>query len=171
MADWSARRLTLFDVDEQTQTLTDGDPDFTAATGTILILEAVVRRSSRDTPVYPISREMYQRIPSKTQEGLPTSLWHNIATNLVTLWTTPENSTDVLRYQRLRRKQDVVVMGETPDAPYVYHDALCAGMAWKLSEKFAPHLYDKLELRHEKALARAVAADREFVDVQFDLGG
>lgn len=174
MADWSARRISLFSVDEQTQTLTTGQGDdatpYTAQPGTILILEANVRRSGVDRPIFPISRSMYFAIAKKTQRGLPSNIWYNIAANSYSLWTVPENSTDVLRYKRLRRKQDVTTLGGTPDAPYVYYDAVCAGMAEKLSLKFAPDRFDKLKGLAAEALKIAQGADREFVDVSIEIG-
>jgi len=175
MADWSAKQVSFFNVDEKTQVLTAGQGDdatpYTADTGTILILDANIRRAGVDTPVFVISREMYFRIPKKNQRGLPTNVWYDISVNKYSLWTVPENSTDVFRYKRLRRKQDVIAMSETSDAPYLYFDALCAGMAWKLSEKFAPQLYDALERRADRALSIAQSADRERTDVQFEVGG
>jgi hypothetical protein len=173
MAEWSARKITLFSVDEQTQLLTQGQGDdaspYSAAAGTILMLEAAIKRAGVFTPVFVISREMYFRIPKRTQQGLPTNVWYNIATNQYNLWTVPENSTDELHYKRLRRKQDVTAMSENPDAPYLYADALCAGMACKLSLKFAPDRYTLLSAEHEKALALAQSADREYTDVGFDV--
>lgn len=169
MAEWSAQKVTLFDIDEQTQALTAGLVGYAATLGTIMVMEANIRRSGVDTPVFPISRDMYFRIPKKDQRGLPSNLWYDIATNTINLWTVPENATDVLYYKRLRRKQDVVTMAENPDVPYVYYEALCAGMAEKLSLKFAPERFDKLKGLAGEAFAKAQMADRERVDVSFDL--
>ncbi|SRR6266704_26043 len=175
MAEWSAKEITLFDVDEQTQALTAGQGDdatpYTATTGTILILEANVRRAGVDTPVFVISREMYFRIPKKTQRGLPTNVWYDISQSKYSLWTVPENSTDVFHYKRLRRKQDVTAMSESPDLPYTYYEAVCAGMAKQLSLKFAPDRFQLLQGLADKALAIAGEADREYTDVSFELGG
>src|SRR5258705_2689841 len=134
-----------------------------------MVMEANIRRAVVDTPVFPISRDMYVRIPKKDQRGLPSNLWYDIATNTIFLWTAPENATDVLYYKRLRRKQDVVTMAENPDVPYVYYEAVCAGMAKHLALKFAPERFDKLEALAEKALVKAQIADQEQVDVSFDL--
>lgn len=169
MAEWSAKRFTLFDVDEKTQALVAGTPSYTAFTGTIMILEANIRRTGVDTPVFPISRDMYFRIAKKDQRGLPSNLWYDIAANSTTLWTVPENATDVLYYKRLRRKQDVVALSENPDVPYTAYEALCAGMAKHLSLKFAPDRFDKLKSLADEAFEIAQLADRERVDVSFDL--
>ena len=69
--DWATKGNHNYAIDEQTQTLTDSDPDYTVATGTLAILGGVIRRSSIDTPVRAISREAYMQIPDKTVEGLP----------------------------------------------------------------------------------------------------
>lgn len=169
MAEWSAKRFTLFDVDEKTQALVAGTVSYTASAGTIMILEANIRRSGVDTPVFPISRDMYFRIAKKDQRGLPSNLFYDIAANSISLWTVPENATDVLYYKRLRRKQDVLTLGENPDAPYVYYEALCAGVAKNLALKFAPDRFDKLKGLADEAFAIAQMADRERVDVSFDI--
>lgn len=173
MADWTAEKFTFFSVDEQTQALTAGQGDdstpYTAATGTIIILEANIRRSGVDTPVFVISRDMYFRINKKDQRGLPSNVWYDIARNKYALWTVPENSTDVFRYKRLRRKQDVLTLGETADVPYLYSEALCAGLAMKLSLKFAPERFDRLKGLAQEAFNKAQMADRERTDVSFDV--
>lgn len=169
MSEWSAKRFTFFDVDEQTQLLTANDLDYTASLGTIMILEANIRRNGVDTPVFPISREMYFNISKKDQAGLPSNVWYDISRNMYFLWTAPENSTDTFIYKRLRRKQDVVAMSENPDVNYVYYEAVCAGMAKHLSLKFAIDRFDKLKALADEAFNIAQLADRERTDVSFDM--
>lgn len=170
-SDWANDSIKLFAVDEQTQTLTQGTASYTAATGTLLILEAVIRRSSLDTPVYMMTREQYELLPDKTQQGLPTQVWHDRRTGLYYPWQVPENSTDVFRYNRLRRLQDAGTGLETPDLPYRWFNAMAAGMAARLAEKFAPpELEDRLLAKAALALKRAIAGDTESVDVSFGVG-
>ena len=166
---WATKEVRLFTVDEQTQTLTDGDASYTAASGTLVILESVVRRSSVDTPVHLITREQYHMIPNKTAEGLPTQLFFDRKAGTYYLWNTPENSTDVLRYWRMRRIQDVSTAAETMDVPYVWFEATAAGLAEFLSLKYAIDRHDKLKGLAEQAFGIAQTFSRERADASFSM--
>ena len=169
--EWEQESVRLFQVDEQTQTVTDGDADYTVASGTLLILDAVIRRSSVDTYVGRISREEYHLIPKKTQEGLPSKAYLDIGAGTYYLWPTPENSTDVFRYNRLRRIQDVGTAQEHPDVQRLWLEALCAGLAAKLAPKFAWERMAKLEALADKAFKLARTADRERHDTEITVSG
>ena len=168
---WAARGNHNYAVDEQTQTLTDSAPDYTAATGTLAILGGVIRRSGIDTPVRAISLEVYQQIPDKTIEGLPTVVFFDRKALTYYLWSEPENSTDVFRYWRLRRTQDVTAATETADVDYLWFEALASGLAAKLALKFAPTRVGKLEAAAEKAFVEAQLADRERTGTTFSMRG
>jgi hypothetical protein len=169
-ADWANEGVLLFAVDQQTQTLTQSDLDYSAASGTLALLECSVRRSAIDTPVDRISREQYERIPDKVAEGLPSQVYFDRKTGTYYLWNAPENSTDVFRYYRLRQLQDVTSGQETPDVPYRWYEALAAGLAAKLAGKFAPQLEDKRTAQAGVALARARREDRERADTTMSIG-
>jgi hypothetical protein len=167
-ADWANEGVRLFQVDEQTQTLTESDADYNVASGTLYLLHGVVRSSGIDTPVRAISREQYHMIPDKTLEGLPTQVYHDRATGAYYLFHVPENSTDVFRYYRVRRIQDAGTGQQTPDLPYHWFEAFAAGMAAKLAEKFAPpELEDRLIKKAALSFYRARTEDRERADVSF----
>ena len=169
-AEWANEDTLLFAVDEQTQTLTDGDPSYSVASGTLVMLDCVIRRSSNDTPVTKITRDQYHLIPDKTTEGLPSQVWHDRGSGTYYLWQTPENSTDVFRYWRLRRLQDVTAGSETADVPYRWFEALAAGLSAKLALKYAPDRFAKLETMAAVALKNAKRGDRERGDTSFGLG-
>lgn len=168
-ADWANRGVHLFAVDEQTQAATAALAYYTAASGTLAILEAFVRRSSQDTAVRKISREEYFGIPDKTVQGLPTQLYFDRKTGLYYLWHVPENSTDVVHYARLRRLQDVTTGAETPDVPYRWYEALAAGLAAKLALKFAPDRLATLTGLAEDAFKAAKREDRERADTEMGI--
>lgn len=168
-ADWATKDVHNWLVDEQTQTLTDGDPSYAPAAGTMVILECVVRRSGVDTPVHLIDRAAYHAIPNKTQEGLPTQLFFDRKADLYSLWNTPENSTDVLRYWRMRRVQDVTAGAETPDVPYHWYEALASGLAQYLALKYKPEKFALLKGLAEESFASAKLADRQRNDTSFTM--
>lgn len=161
--------MKLFQVDEQTQTLTVSDLDYTPASGTIAILEGVIRRDGIDTPVHRITREQYHLIPDKDSEGLPTQVWYNRANNTYYLFQAPENSTDVFRYMRLRRIQDAGTGQQTPDLPVWWWEALASGLTAFLAEKFKPEVFAAKLALADMRLDAAVFEDRERGDTSFGM--
>ena len=169
--EWEQKHVRLFQVDEQTQTVTDGTASYSAASGTLTILHGVIRRSSVDTPVRSISREEYHLVPNKTQEGLPSNVYHDRAGLTYYLWHVPENSTDVFRYYRLRMIQDVGTAAQTPDLVRMWWEPLCAGLAAKLSLKFAPDRLDKLVSLADRAFDEAKMNDAQRTPTTITMGG
>ena len=166
---WASREVRLFTVDEQTQTLTQGTASYTPASGTLVMLECTIRRSSSDTPVHRITREQYAMIPNKTAQGLPSQVFHDRMANVYKLWNTPENSTDVLRYWRMRRIQDVSTAAETMDVPYAWFEATAAGLAANLALKYAPDRHGTLKGMADEAFAHAQTFSRERADTSFTM--
>lgn len=169
--EWEEDSVRIFQVDEQTQTLTAADLDYTATSGTLAILDGIIRRDGVDTPVHRISREMYHMIPNKTQQGMPSAVYFDPATLVYYLWNSPENSTDVFRYNRLRMIQDAGTASNTPDVQRKWLEALCAGVAAKLALKFAPARFDKLAGLADIAFKSAKERDRERTDTTFSMAG
>lgn len=175
-ADWANDGVHLWAVDEQTQLVTASDPTYDCPAGTVAILEMVVRRNGVDTPVFPMSRDEYANVPNKTSEGLPNRYWFNrdIATPTYTLWDVPENSTDQIRYYRMRQLQSITALGETPDAPYRWQEAIASGLAARLAVKYAPDKEQLLRGLASASLKLAKQEDRERVPtstmVKYSLG-
>jgi len=88
----------------------------------------------------PLGRTDYADIPDKLVQGRPTSYWMNRQINpTVSLWQVPDsNGPYQLQAWCMRRIQDASpTMGQTPDIPYRYTDALCDQMAMRLAMKYA----------------------------------
>lgn len=172
LSDWANRGSKEWAIDDQTQALTINVASYNAPIGTMDILTMVVRRQGIDTPVYQMSRDDYMTIPDKVQRGLPTRFQFNrlIGTQTFTIWQVPENSTDVLHYQRLRRQQDVLTAAETVDLNYHWFEAFAAGLACKLAIKFAPDRYQMLKGEAEQTFKLAIDNEREQgVDTQMTM--
>ena len=86
---WSTKGTNLFAVDLQTETVVESQPSYTAATGTLALLEVTVTRDSIETPMWVIGRDEYHLIPNKTNEGLPTQIFYDRIANTFFLWDTP----------------------------------------------------------------------------------
>lgn len=166
---WANSGVNLFAVDEQTVTAVEGQASYSVAAGTLAMLEVVVRRSGVDTPVHLIDRDQYHAIPTKTTESLPTMAYFDRKAGTFYLWGVPDNSTDVIRYQRLRRIQDVTAGAETADVTYEWYEALAAGLAEHLALKFAPERFDKLAVLAALRFSEANAFNRQRTNTTFGL--
>lgn len=167
---WANLGVRLFAVDEQTQVVTQGLATYSVPSGTLSMLVCAITRNAIQTPVERIALQDYERIVDRTQQGLPTQVWHNRATGIYALWQVPENSTDTFRYFRARRIQDTVSGMDTPDLPHRWFEALAAGLAEPLALKFAPDRFDKLAALASARFLEAKSEDREKVDSSFDIG-
>ena len=168
-SEWAAKGFNVFTTDEQTQTVTDGTASYNVASGTLIILDMIVRRSSVDTPVHAMSMTEYQAIPDKTTEGLPFKYFHDRAAGTYKLFSVPENSTDQIRYWRLRRRQDVLTAAETPDVTYWQFEALAAGLAAKLALKYNPERFSGLKSLADEAFTEMRRFGRERASTQYSM--
>ena len=168
-SEWSNLGIHLWAVDQQTQLLTASDPTYNCPAGTIAILEMVVRRNSVDTPITPMARDEYLAIPNKTHEGLPSQYYFDraITTPTITLWDTPENSTDSIIYYRMRALQDVGTATNTLDIPPRWFEALASGLAAKLSVKYAKDRIGPLKGEAKSQLALVMQEDRQRTPTNF----
>lgn len=164
---WVTRGVLQWTVDLQTKTLTTADQSFAPAAGTIDLLDVTLLRDGIETPMNPISREGYHTLPDKDQTGRPDRYYvQRSITPTVYIWPAAENSTDVVRYYRVRAIQDTGALSTNPDIPQRFFEAFCADLAARLAEKWAPEREDKLLLKATRAFAEARADDRERADFE-----
>lgn len=173
MVEWQNKGVKQWLIEERSITLTDGDATPSVDTRMIDILDMVLRRSGVDTPVHPVSRKDYLEIPDKTKEGRPDRFWVDRQQGgpVLTLWPVPENSTDVIIFNQLRRAQDIqeqnaAVSTENPDVPYLWTDATIAGLAYRMAGIYAPKREDSLKGKYTEAFKLAESEGRERGSVQ-----
>ena len=158
----------LWEVDLQTVPLLQGEATYTVPAETVTILDLYISTGSpnRDRYLYPISRTEYAALPNKTQQGFPNQYWFDrLISPTITFWFVPDgNGPYVAKYYSVRQTQDVVLAGgKTVEVPFRWLEAYVAGLAWKLSELYAPQLEDKLFARYERARGLAMTQDTEQV--------
>lgn len=148
---WETKGIKQFKVIQTTQTLTASTATFTAPTSAHDILSAVLRRDNTDYPMYRISREEYLNLHNKADEGLPDRYFIDRLASGITwyLYLTPENSTDQIIYYYLQRMQDAGTMQNTPDIDPLWYEAVCAGLAGRLSTKYVKDAQLRRELKIE----------------------
>lgn len=167
---WSNRQVNLWKVELHDDiALVQGDSTYALDADVISVLDVYVRTTvsgvNTDRIMTPMSRTEYANISNKGSEGPPTQYWFE-RTNApqINLWLVP-NDTYTLRAYVLRRMEDAApTMGQTLDVNYRFVDAFAAGMAKRLSLKWAADRYDRLKGEADQAWAEAAIEDREIVD-------
>ena len=84
----------------------------------------------------------------------------------ITLWPTPENSTDTLVFYYVRRIQDVDTQVNTTDAPFRFLPCVIAGLSYYLAVKKAPDRIQLLKSIYEEEFQRASDEDDDRVPLK-----
>ena len=88
---------------------------------------------------------------------------------VVYLYPTPDNSTDVFRYSRRNRIEDITASTETIDIPDSYLPCAVSGLAFYMGQK-RPQVdinrRQELKLQYEEEFKRAIDDGREKVDLK-----
>ena len=161
-ADWANRGLNSWTIEQSTQALVAGTAEYTLGSDTIDILSAVIRRSDVDYSIERLSRDDYLAVPNKTTQGRP-SQWfldRQIAP-VLKLWPVPENSTDVVVFDRLVRMDDADTAQNTVEMPFRFYPCLAAGLAYYIAIKKAPDRVQLLKAVYEEEMERAISMDRD----------
>ena len=143
-------------------TTVSANPSLTDVQATVDVLEIVSRRSGTDIGLTRIGRSDYLGLPDKDSQGRPSQFYvDRQITPTITLWATPENSTDQLVYYRVKRMDDADEGVNTADIPFRFLPCLTAGLAYYLSIKKAPQRIGILKDMYEEEFARAASEDGE----------
>ena len=143
-------------------TTISASPSLDDARSTIDVLSAVVRRSDSDISISRISRDDYLSIPTKSSTGRPIQFYvDRQITPVIKVWLTPENSTDVIIYDRLIRIDDADSSINTVEVPFRFYPCLAAGLAYYISMKKAPDRMQFLKAVYEEEFLRAAEEDRD----------
>lgn len=173
LSEWANVQVHLWDVDLQTITLVAGVANYTLPPETVLLLDAYYEiTDTNGTPtdriMYPVSRSEYAAYTNKEFQAQPTVFWYDrTVIPSLTFYPTPNDSTAVVKYYRVRQIQDANPAGsQTPEVPYRFLQAYASGLAARLSEIYAPDRFDALEARHQNRFNAARMADREAVPLR-----
>jgi hypothetical protein len=176
LADWATQDYHNFRIVQESFTVTESQGVYTAGvdfditnTNLIDIIDMTLTRQGVDTPVIWYSREDYLNLPEKSTEGRPDRCFiDKQRDNLVfTFWPVPENSTDIITFNGVRKFEDSDTASDTADIPYYMYDAFAYGLAFRLCEKFSPvELEETMFQKAQKAFNSAQNAVRERGDVR-----
>lgn len=170
LSEMSNLQPNLWEVELQTIPLLAGEPTYTVPAETVMILDLYISTGSPsiDRYLYPMSRTEYAAQPNKTLQSFPTTFWFDrLVSPTITFWPVPDsNGPYLVKYYSVRQTMDAVVAnGLTVEVPFKWLEAYVAGLAWKLSEIYAPMLEDKLFVRYQRAISIASTQDTENVSM------
>lgn len=174
LREWQNVGINLWTLELTSQALTSGTESYTLASSTQDIFDAYVRRDNKDFICERMSLVEYNDLVDKQTEGRPFrfTLVKGISTPTLYVWPSPENSTDVFWYWRIRNLQDIGAYTNTPDIPPKFLAALTWGLAWQLAvSKPGPTQTEigriaMLKGKYDESFGRAQEADRENADVK-----
>jgi len=109
-----------------------------------------------------LSRSEYLNIPVKATTGRPSQFFldkQNAA--VLKIWPAPENSTDILVFNKLVRMDDADAATNTMDMPFRFYPCFAAGFAYYISIKKAPDRVGMLKQMYEEEFERAMGEDRD----------
>lgn len=180
LSEWSNSTPNLWEVDLQTMPLATGVGTYAVPAPTVMILDLYIRTgsgtSSVDRYLWPVSRTEYASYSNKTTQGFPTVYWYDrLISQSITFYPVPDGGGPyTVLFYSVRQTQDADVSnGYNVEIPYRFYEAYCAGLAWKLSEIYAPQIEDKMFMRYQRALTIAQTQDTENVGMTImpGLGG
>ena len=166
LAEWANRGLNQWTIEQATQTVTEGTTDYSLNANIIDVLDVVVRRTvnqtQTDISMDRVSRSEYINIPNKTTKARPTQFFlDKLNTPVLKIWPAPENSTDILVFNKIVRMDDADSAIDTMAMPFRFYPCFVAGLAYYLSMKRAPERTLPLKEIYEEEFRRAADQDED----------
>ena len=166
LAEWANRGLNQWTIEEGTQTVTQGTNSYTLNSNIIDILDVVLRRTvntvQTDISMNRISRSEFLNIPNKTTQARPSQFFlEKSNTPILKVYPAPENSTDILVFNKLVRMDDADSAINTMDMPFRFYPCFTAGLAYYISMKRAPEKTPMLKTVYEEEFRRAADQDED----------
>ena len=168
MADWANRGLNQWTVEQRSFTVTQGTSSYSLDTDIIDVTEAVVTRGSTDIQLERISRSDYLFTPEKTLQARPNQFFLDRQTTpAIKLFPTPENSTDIIKYNALTRIQDVGDYTNNMEIVFRFIPCMVSGLAYYIAMKRAPEKIQIMKQIYDEEFDRAAFEDIDSVSSRF----
>ena len=166
LAEWANRGLNQWTIEQATQTVTEGQTDYTLNANIVDVLDCSIRRNTSgtdlDLQMSRISRSEYLNIPTKSTKSRPSQFFlDKLNTPVLKIWPAPENSTDVLVFNKIVRMDDADKPTNTMDMPFRFYPCFAAGLAYYIAIKKAPERVVMLKQMYEEEFERALSQDED----------
>lgn len=171
--EWSNKQVNLWKVEPITLTLVSGTATYSVPSRVVMILDAYLTLNNglttqTDRYITPISRTDYASYAAKFTPGPPTVFWFDrLISQTLTTWPVVDSSSYVINYYACTQVQDAALTGgQTPDIPYLWNDALVAGLAHRLARIYAPQLEAQRKADAMEAWTTAATQNTENVPMK-----
>lgn len=169
---WGAKEH-LWIVTEGEQALTGGQRSYVIADARRMI--SVRRRISNiDTPLIELSRQEYYDLPTKAQQGMPTSWYFDPQrqTRTLYLWLSPSAAIAdqaTLHFTYLRVIEDIDALENDPDVPQEWLEALIYSLAMRIGPEFGAdeRVMPRIEAMAAQLLNDLSSQDQEDASIYF----
>ena len=183
--EWGNRGIHYWEIGDTNLDLIEGQSDYdffrssddgTSATTTAPasvfgisdVLEAPLRSNRPQTtpaasPMTKVDRSTYAAFSNKLSKGTPNQYWVErfIDKVRIHIYPTPDstNASKDMHFYFIKRIQDVGDYTNATDVPFRFVPCMVSGLAYYLSQKYAPDRVQTQKLLYEDELARALAED------------
>lgn len=171
---WSNLQVNLWEVQLISVPLIQGTATYTLPAYVVMVLDAYIslnygQADQTDLYITPISRTDYASYAAKSNQGQPNVYWLNRQiTPQLTTYPVANSNDYVLNYYACTQIQDGALGGgQTPDIPYLWMDALVAGLAYRLARVYAPAL--EAQRKADAQEAWEIAARQNVENVPFKI--
>lgn len=154
--EWATRGVHLWAVKTGSITILPNTASYTVPSDCYAVLDAYIRdANNNDIYVNAVGREDYFSLVNKTTVGDPSLYWfeRSVAPK-IHLWPVP-NVSKTFVYNYLQYLELATTANENAGLPQLWQEAIVAGLAARLAEKYAPErepsLFQKAELRYKEA--------------------
>lgn len=159
----------LWTIDLQTIPLVQGSATYAIPAETRMILSSFIRYSTNpalDRYMFPISRDEYAAISTKTTQGFPSQYWFDrLISPTVTFYLVPDGAFSYdFFYYRARQIQDAkIVNGQNLELPLRFFDAITADLSHRLARIYRPDQEQMRKADRDEAWSIASTEDTEWV--------
>lgn len=130
--------------------------------------EVYFANGEKDYTLGRMSRQSYDSIATKTNQGTPTTFYvERVISPVLQVYQTPNDEFTMLRINRIRQIYSVTGATQTVDAAARFIEAIVSMLARKLSVKYAPDRFALLKSEADDSLSKAQMEDRERVKGKF----
>ena len=173
-SEWGNRGVHLWKIQLNAVALVASQSQYSTVAGCSDVLEAFISNSATtvnpgsdttDISITKIDRSTYAALPNKGSTGTPSQYYVERITSgtntpNITLYITPDaQSYTHLKYYSLQRIQDAGAYTNTADVPFRWIPCMISGLAFYLSQKYAPERTQQLKLYYEDEVKRALDED------------
>lgn len=181
-SEFANRGINYWTVTQAELTLTKDVSVYDLPAGVLDFLDVVIFNTAdatrTDTIINRVTISEYNQIPNKTSTGRPNQYMldkgrQTGSNNIykIYLWQTPNINTYKLNYWAMTQLDDVTLSNQDSDIPYTWSECICAGLASKLSIKYAPDKYPLLKSLYDEAFSLASQNDNDGVSLKLQPTG